>query len=310
MKDKLPVLLIGYNRPDRFKLVLAEILKYNPKILYISIDGPKDEMDYTKIEIIKSIIKKIPSNLDKKIRIHESNVGCEINVTTSISWMFESEKSGIILEDDCLPHPFFFNYCNFMLTKFELNKKIHVISGFNYDLPRFSVLSNYFTSSLISTWGWATWKDRWENFSFESCNKSVSNVYSVCNDIIKDEIPAEYIGNMMMKKTWDLCFMYEVWLRKGLTILPKYNLIQNIGFGPDSTHTTEINHPLGKVEFSKKGAFSLFFAPIRLSHSTKHDSKIIYEKLIYSKKEHVFKTKYNLFKKNILMILKKINLIG
>jgi len=129
MSFSVPVLLITWRRPGATAEVIKSLREISPKNIYIHSDGPRDNSnDLEKIlETRKLIDEKInwTDNINKIYR--KKNKGLYLGGSGAISWFFENEKEGIILEDDTVPNKEFFTYCKEMLSKYREDKRIWCI---------------------------------------------------------------------------------------------------------------------------------------------------------------------------------------
>ncbi len=246
-KFKTPILIIAWKRPKQTQELINKVKLINPENLYIACDGPRkdNEEDNTKVkdtrEIILKSFKKVTS---KKYLFSNNNQGCKIGVTNAINWFFENESEGIILEDDCIPHLDFFSFCQEMLEKYRNDERIWSITGHNQQNNFQRGSGTYYFSKYPRSWGWATWKrcwvkyDRdindWPNIKSKGVlkNKLVSRRELRFWEKILDKI---YYYNS--PNTWDYQWSLSAFLNSGLTIVPNRNLIQNVGFDEDATHT-------------------------------------------------------------------------
>jgi hypothetical protein len=241
---KSAVLLIAFNRPDTTQHVFAAIRKAKPKRLYLAIDGPRSSKseDIIYIAKTKALISKIDWNCQVKRLYRSKNLGCKRAVSTAINWFFSFEKEGIILEDDCVPTPDFFKFCELMLEKYRDDQQIMMVSGTNYLSSASSDRSSYFFSQYYAIWGWATWKRAWKLYDV-----SMSDWPTVkASSVIKDNYPQKYMQSHLAEMfesvyngkvdTWDVQWFYACLKQGGLTIVPSVNLISNIGLV--GTHTT------------------------------------------------------------------------
>lgn len=186
-------------------------------------------------------------------------MGCKISVSRAITWFFENEDKGIILEDDCLPHLDFFNFCNSLLNKFEYNEKISVITGNNFQDGHIRGEGSYYFSRYCHIWGWASWRRAWKLYDLDltfwpEWKKSQEWKNRFSN--IKERKYWEEIFNRTYAKkidTWDYQLLASLWFNDGLTVTPNVNLVSNIGFGPDSTHTASADNPLAGIATSSIG---------------------------------------------------------
>lgn len=240
-----PVLLIAFNRPEITEKVFEKIAKSKPKKFYISIDGPRKHIstDTEKVQKVRKIFEKISWDCETNFLVREKNLGCKKSVSKAIGWFFEKEEKGIILEDDCLPNSEFFKYCEELLTRFEKNEDIYMITGDNFQDGRKRGEGSYYFSKLAHVWGWATWRRAWNNYDldmkfwpefrdskkFKSIfkSKNAQNYFKTIFDLVyKDKID-----------TWDYQWTASMWYNEGMSVTPNSNLVKNIGFGPDATHT-------------------------------------------------------------------------
>ena len=243
---KSPVLLLLFNRLEHSKLVFEEVRNAKPNKLYIAIDGPRtnNEEDKVKINLIKDfILSNIDWNCNVKTLFRNSNLGCKNAVSSAITWFFEHENMGIILEDDCLPLNSFFSFCDELLFKYEYDERVRHISGVNYLNSKIEIAETYYFSKFTHVWGWASWKRVWKDYSKDilkeyDLNKfsKIYNIYpdrKICDAIIKElkRVQIEKIN------TWDYQYLFLNFINNGLTIIPKYSLVKNIGFDFESTHT-------------------------------------------------------------------------
>ncbi|HOK63602.1 MAG TPA: hypothetical protein PLE17_06900, partial [Soehngenia sp.] len=181
-------------------------------------------------------------NCEVKTLFREKNLGCGKAVSQAITWFFENEEMGIILEDDCLPSQSFFWFCEELLERYKDDMRVGQISGFNYGYKNKDLKYDYFFSKYPMIWGWASWANRWKNYSLDledfdeikALNffnllfdkKELRKRLSVFNRVKNNEID-----------TWDYQWSFALYKNIQFTVIPKKNYILNLGFGEDSTHT-------------------------------------------------------------------------
>ncbi len=245
-----PILFLIFNRPDTTHRVFDEIKQQQPKYLYVAADGPrnnrKNEFEYC--EQTRAIIEEIDWDCDVKTLFRDHNLGCGKAVSSAITWFFENVEQGIILEDDCLPHPDFFKYCEELLDLYKDNEGVMLISGDNFQKGIKRGEASYYFSAYPHIWGWASWRRAWNKYDFLLKNYS-SKEFKVT---LKHYFPLWterqlWLDRFLLIKkqainTWDYQFIFTIWENKGLAILPNVNLISNIGFHGNSTHTNDPNH--------------------------------------------------------------------
>lgn len=230
-----PILFMVFNRPDKTRRVFEQIRAINPKYLYIAADGRREnkENELQKCEEVKTIVSNIDWDCEAKFLFRSENLGCSKAVISAIDWFFKNEESGIILEDDCYPDLSFFPYCNDLLTKYNEDSRVMIISGSNLGMKFGN--SSYYFSKYGQIWGWATWRRAWEKFE-----KTVDlNHHDIKFNSLHEK---NYWQKNFSKIIWDVQWaVYSVWKNNGIAILPNENLISNIGFGPDATNYTDKN---------------------------------------------------------------------
>ena len=180
-------------------------------------------------------------------------------MASAISWAFEQNEQLIILEDDCLPDPSFFNYCQTLLERYADHEEVMMISGNNFQPSRRTDASYYF-SRYTHIWGWATWKSAWQHFDLDGVSwpqvkreKKLRQVFSDPQEYAHwtKTLDSQFAGNI---DTWDFPWAYAVWSRNGVAILPERNLVTNIGFGADATHTLDPESKLADIPAGDIGA--------------------------------------------------------
>ena len=274
-KFEIPILFITFNKKDTTKRVLKKILDINPSTLLIASDGPRDEMD-------KETIFELREYFDEEINFDfvkiysDMNLGCKNGVKHAISEAFKIYDKLIILEDDTLPSKKFFKFSKKMLDLYEDDTKVNFVSGYNYLTKANHKMPFYFSKySLI--WGWATWRDRWanntelNNENLKIFKNSIKNTNSLSNGERKyflDHFHKVVDGKL---DSWAFELSFSNFLNKKVTIVPKYNLVKNIGLGhKEATHT--------------KNIFSFRIVTLNIVFSFFQSLKLNYLKPVISKK--------------------------
>src|SRR5664280_431390 len=145
---KSPLLLLVFNRPDTTRKVFEAIRAARPPRLYVAADGPRPNRpgEAERCEDARRIVSAVDWPCDMKLRFREANLGCRKGVADGVNWFFECEKEGVVLEDDVLPLPGFFDYCDQLLDRYRENERVAAISGCNLVAGRFSARESYFFS--------------------------------------------------------------------------------------------------------------------------------------------------------------------
>lgn len=254
------VLFLTFNRLDTTKKVFAEIAKAQPPRLYLASDGPRETVvgEHEKVTTVREyLLQNISWECDVKTLFREENLGCKYAVSGAIDWFFDNEEQGIILEDDCLPDQSFFPFCEEMLDRYCDDNRVWHISGNNFQGGIKRGDGDYYFSRYNHVWGWASWRDRWSKYEVEIANpKELSSqlpqTYAISPREIRYWIHSfSRIANNSLD-TWDIQYTFSLWKNRGAAICPQKNLISNIGFGEDATHTNEstsilANLPTGKL---------------------------------------------------------------
>jgi len=248
------VLFLIFNRPDTTAEVFAAIRRARPTRLYVAADGPRPGRDGE--AALCDQTRRIATAVDWPCNVltlfRETNLGCGAAVGGAVSWFFEHEPEGIILEDDCLPDASFFPYCAELLERHRRDERIMCIAGFNSAPEPFAGSDSYTYSALPAIWGWASWRRAWAHFDPLALGSPTlrQDIRAVCKDKVFENTFVEAFARTASGEldTWDYVWNYCVWAQRGLTCIPRVNLVRNIGFGEDATHTTDADHPRGKLE--------------------------------------------------------------
>ncbi|KPQ39984.1 MAG: putative O-linked N-acetylglucosamine transferase, SPINDLY family [Phormidium sp. OSCR] len=238
-----PVILLIFNRPDTTRQVFEAIRQAQPPTLLVIADGPRPNRpgEAEQCAAARQIINSIDWNCDLLTHYSDQNLGCRRRVSSGLTWAFEKVEEAIILEDDCLPHPSFFRFCQELLEKYRHTPEIMAISGDNFQNQPRSPYSYYF-SRYSHVWGWATWRRTWQLYDRDL--QAWPHLKS--SDWLQQKLQHPDLINYWKQTfdkayqgfdTWDYSLLFTCWQHNGLTILPNVNLITNIGFGQDATHT-------------------------------------------------------------------------
>lgn len=285
-KTKSPVLLLLFNRPDETIKLIDALSKVRPQKIYISIDGNregnKDDIE-NQAKILDIINEKIQWTKEVSINNLSINYGCGIGPRKGISWFFENVDSGIILEDDCIPSISFFKFCDYLLPKYANTQKVWLISGDNGGpiLPeKYFTNSDYLYTNIPLIWGWATWSDRWKKYDEELDNwkKGIIYNYSFFKHVnffekfIVSRI-CKGASRTKIKNFWDFQLYSTMLKNNGLGVIPKNNLISNIGWGDLATHTKVENNRSHSVFLEEE----LTISPKKLESHKLQNSLITYK---------------------------------
>lgn len=253
MSLSTPVAFLIFNRPELTKIVFAAIRQAKPQKLLIIADGPRFPEEAIKCQEARDIINQVDWQCEVLINFSETNLGCKKRISTGIDWVFKEVEEAIILEDDCLPAPSFFFFCQNLLERYRDDERIMHISGNNFQNGQVRNDFSYYLSKYTHVWGWASWRRAWQynDVSLKTWleYKNSSIIDLICESVHEQRYWInifESIFNNDIDDVWDYQWLYSCWLQSGLSVLPNSNLVSNIGFGPDATHTKDKN-PLAKL---------------------------------------------------------------
>jgi hypothetical protein len=266
MSCTTPVVFIIFRRPDTTAKVFQAIRQAQPKKLFIIADGPRSDRpgEAEKCAETRSVVANIDWDCEVFQRYSEANLGCGIGVAQGISWVFEQVEEAIILEDDCLPCPDFFPFCEELLAKYRDDERIMSIGGTNYLKEWMRSDGSYHFSQFPGIWGWATWRRAWRLYDYEMKLfpqaleiKFIHSFFSKSSHrLYWEDLFTRLDRDPDKMNNWDYQWQFARWVQNGLGITPEVNLISNIGFGAEGTHTLEetrfANLEIKEIEFPLK----------------------------------------------------------
>jgi hypothetical protein len=269
-----PVALIIFNRPETTKIVFQIIRNARPAKLFVIADGPRsDKQD--EVELCASA-REIIEHIDWPCEVLKNyspvNLGSRRRVTSGLDWVFANVDEAIILEDDCLPHPTFFAFCQELLERYRSDERVALIRGDDWPGIAEGGEESYRFTIYPSTWGWATWRRVWRNYDADMIAWSGEEELVWLTERLGTETMARYWKRAFeaalrgQLDAWDLQMVYACWKQGQLSIVPSVNLISNIGGGEGATHTINSAHPrLGRplASLPKKLVHPLVIAPDR-----------------------------------------------
>jgi hypothetical protein len=267
---KSSVLFIIFNRPDCTNKVFRAIREGKPRKLYISADGPRDNYpnDFDLCKRTREMLN-IDWDCEVKTLFHEKNLGCKKAVSKGIKWFFENEEEGIVLEDDCLPSERFFEFCDLLLERYRYDNRIVHISGAKMHIDRIFGEATYYFSKHTHIWGWASWRRVWKQYDENLTLLEDFKNQDIFKYIYENTKVVEVLANLFQKTkdnvidTWDYQYAFLNFWNNGLCICPNHNLISNLGFDENATHTVNPKDVLSNLPHEPFGDIShpKFFVP-------------------------------------------------
>lgn len=265
----IAVSFIFFNKVDTTKQVFLRIKEAKPDRLYLISDGGRNEKEKKVVDKIREWVEKTIDWKCTITRIYASeNMGCKNRIVSGINEVFEHEESSIILEDDCLPQKEFFGYCKNMLEYYKDSPQVMMINGSNL-VPRakYEINGDYTFSANPWVWGWATWRRAWKLY-----DPNIAKWPEIKRSHIWDNA---YNSRFRFKKeiskgfdfvykheldTWDYQWQFAIWINNGLCIVPRYNLINNLGFNiEEATHTSSEMPEYLKNVYMQKNKAMVFY---------------------------------------------------
>ena len=243
-----PVAFIVFNRPEATRRVFAAIAAARPSRLFIIADAarPEREGEQQRSDEVKRIITAVDWPCTVETNFATENLGCRRRVKSGLDWVFSRVEKSIILEDDCLTDQSFFPYCAEMLERYQDYGQIGLISGFNPLQSSFPFSYSYYFTKMVQIWGWATWRRSWQKYDDTMVSWPRVKQDALLKQMWKDRKPFESWTSIFDSMysgegpdAWSYNLIYSSWTNNWLNIIPKRNLIQNIGFDKYATHTTK-----------------------------------------------------------------------
>ncbi|WP_216901919.1 glycosyltransferase family 2 protein [Synechococcus sp. CCY 9618] len=263
MSFNTPILLIAWRRPQQTQRVIESIRPMRPSHVFVACDGPRPDHaeDIELVEAVKEVCRSEinwPCTIEK--RYSKANQGCRIGVSDAVSWFFSNVEEGIILEDDCRPSQEFLPFCSELLERYRDDSRIWGIAGSNFQGGTWRGDGSYYFSRYPHCWGWASWRRCWKHYDSELKSWPALKKSDLMETIFTDPTEKAFWSNTwdLLRNegepdTWDYQWCYTVFANGGLIALPNQNLVENIGYGADATHTkteqysTKIDRSLGEI---------------------------------------------------------------
>jgi glycosyltransferase involved in cell wall biosynthesis len=254
LMNDVPVVLIVYNRAKHTLEVLKALREHNIKNIYIFSDAPKSQQDAEAVSLTRRLVHSIDWAKPKIIERTE-NLGLARNIVSAVDYVFERYDRLILLEDDCVPQRYFFDFIHSCLEKYENNQRVFGISGYTVQIPdkmRSEYPYDLYFCPRIGSWGWATWKREWQHYKEDLCELvEIADEKNIDLTQGGTDIPI-FIENFLkgqLKDVWTLNWVLSVYVNNGVYIYPTRSHIRNIGMDSTGLHcckTTVYDTPVSQ----------------------------------------------------------------
>lgn len=247
--EEIPVLLTIFNRPEKTKAVIENLRQIRPNRLFVAADGPRldSPQDRENCRLARQAATDIDWACDINTRFLDVNIGCDPAVSSAIEWFFQNVEFGIILEDDCIIHPHFFTFCGEVFVRYFNDQRIMQISSLSPYAEREYPYDYHFSRAFRCSGGWGTWRRAWKHFTSNMDRYSDEEAFAILKAYYPDHTKCLQIYRKFLEfkkgsfNNWDFQWNMACYAQNGLSIVPEKNLMINIGFGEDSTHTNHMN---------------------------------------------------------------------
>ena len=243
-----PVALMVFNRPEKTEQVFAAVRAARPRRLLVVADGPRRgrEGEAARCEAVRAIFDRVDWECEVERELAPENLGCRRRMSSGLDWVFSRCEEAIVLEDDCVPDPTFFPYCEALLARWRDEPRVLAVTGDNFQRGQVRGDGSYYFSRFMHVWGWASWRRAWRHYDVTMATWPERRDAGWLVSLLGAEA-ARYWTPFFDRThageidTWDFQLVYAIWAAGGLVATPNVNLVSNVGAGPDATHTRTKN---------------------------------------------------------------------
>ncbi len=295
-KVDVPVYMIFFNRPDTLKMVFDAVKEARPSKLFLACDGAREGRadDAENVARCKEVVSDIDWECEVYTNYSDVNLGCGMRMTSGINWAFEYVDRLIILEDDCVPSQDFFLFCEELLERYKDDERIFMIDAMNH-LGEYEVCPYSYFFGPGCCWGWATWKRAWKHMDFPlafmdydyemQCVENLYPYYKEARKIGRERQEVLRAGKKL--SSWTFQAGMACALNNQICIVPKQNMVTNVGLTADSAHAV---NDIRKVSKRKQAYFN---APCYdVEWPLKHPKYVIEDRMYYEMMTQKFKTTF------------------
>lgn len=244
-KPLAPVVLFTYKRLDTL-VQTVQCLQNNylaqDTELFIFCDGGKNPSDDEKVSAVQQYCEKIQGFKSTTVYKSTVNKGLANSIKLGVTQILKTHGKAIVLEDDLKTTPNFLDYMNQALETYQTVPEVFSVSGYTFPLEREGLQQDIFFHPRGSSWGWATWADRWNTVNWQILETVSIADMSKAKDMGSDWVPLIRKVKAQTNDSWAIPWIVNQCLQGTFTVYPTSSKISNIGFGPEATHTQKSNH--------------------------------------------------------------------
>jgi hypothetical protein len=255
MTPRAPVLLIIFNRPATTRRVLDALRRARPPKLLVAADGPRPGVpgDDRRCREARAVLDEVDWPCDIATDYGGVNLGCRQRCVKALDWAFSLTDRAIVLEDDCVPATDFVPLCDELLERYRDDERVHMIRGTNLLGGQRTTDASYYASRIYNVWGWATWARAWRHYDGAMQRWPEVKDSGWLERYLPSPAMAQ-LARFFFEETyagridaWDYQWVLSSWLRGAHALVPAVNLVTNIGFGSDATHTGAAENRLANL---------------------------------------------------------------
>lgn len=250
-----PIAVIVFNRPDATARLLRRLAAVRPRRVFVIRDGVRVGIqgEEQRVAAVTDMFNRLPWSCQVVRQLSDVNLGCRLRITTGLDWLFSQVSRAMILEDDCLPSASFFPYSEELLERYRDDDRVGSVCGMTHDETGYSVGSSYRFSRYCFVWGWATWRRAWDKNDPDMRPLDDGKIDTILRDVFPS-LRARLYWKIVLKRckegridTWDYPWLLSCWNQGMVHVVPRVSLVENIGMGPESTHTNVAPYRMGNI---------------------------------------------------------------
>lgn len=263
MSVRTPVAMFVFNRPDFTDRVFERVRAARPSRLLVVADGPRADRpgEAEACARAREVVSRVDWRCEVETDLSAVNLGCGRRLSSGLDWVFGRVEEAIILEDDCIPGPDFFRFCDEVLERHRGDERVMAVTGCNFQFGRRRGDASYYFSRFVHVWGWATWRRAWRHYDVAMKDwpdhrdgRWLRDTFGGWAEAVswRHELERTYRAQI---DTWDYQWQFAILRRGGVVATPNVNLVTNVGNAPGGTHggqhgpyfnqpTAALDHPL------------------------------------------------------------------